>query len=359
MLTILIPSHRGGTVSKLSGRPQILESLQSVVVQTIKPDRIIVLINNCEDDTAIICEKAGVETAFVPPNPDKKAGALNWWLDRHLEEQADDDLLMVMDADTVLKPDFLENALRYVAKGYHAVGGVFLGKEGGNFVGMMQRNEYARYARDVQRRNGRTLVLTGTATVFTARCLKDVVLGRQLGVIPNSVEDGGRIGVYDTKALTEDNELTFAILHLGYAIIAPEECGITTEVMGTWRDLAKQRERWKRGAIENNQHYGLTRYTWNYWRLQVWGQIGIIITMVYLATLGWAIATNNLHFYLIWIVVTGVYAVERFATVVKRRGILQGLVGAVIFIEMPYDIFLQAVQMKAILASTFRTTARW
>jgi hypothetical protein len=129
--------------------------------------------------------------------------------------------------------------------------------------------------------------------------------------------------------------------------------------METWRDLAQQRERWKRGAIENNRHYGLTRYTWNYWRLQIWGQIGMIVTMLYLLTLGWAVATNNIDLQWMWMVVTVVYAGERFVTVVKRRGALQGLVGASIFIEMPYDIFLQAVQLKAVLASTFRTSARW
>ena len=359
MLTILVPAHKGGTVPGSSAQPQILEMLDSLAAQGVRPERIVVLINNCKDDAPELAQQAGVEVVFVPLNPGKKAGALNWWLDRHLDEQADEDLLMVMDVDTILNPDFLENALRYVANGYHAVGGVFLGKEGGNLVGMMQRNEYARYARDIQRRNGRTLVLTGTATVFTARCLKDVVLGRELGVIPNSAKEGGGAQVYDTKALTEDNELTFAILHLGYAIIAPEECGLTTEVMATWRDLANQRERWKRGAIENNRHYGLTRYTWNYWRLQIWGQIGMIVTMIYLVTFGWALATNHLHLYWIWLAVTGVYSVERFVTVVGRRGVLQGLVGAAILIEMPYDFFLQGVQLKAIVASTFRTGTRW
>jgi cellulose synthase/poly-beta-1,6-N-acetylglucosamine synthase-like glycosyltransferase len=359
LLTILVPAHKGGTIPGSTARPQILEMLDSLAAQTVQPDRIVVLINNCRDDTPQLAQQAGVEVAFVPPNPDKKAGALNWWLDGHLEEQADEDLLMVMDADTILNHDFLENALEYVAKGYHAVGGVFLGKEGGGFVGMLQRNEYARYARDVQRRKGKALVLTGTATVFTARCLKDVVLGREVGAIPNSAEEGRPAQVYDTKALTEDNELTFAILHLGYAIIAPEECGLKTEVMETWRDLARQRERWKRGAIENNRHYGLTRHTWNYWRLQIWGGVGIVVTMLYLLTVTWALVAGSLHLEMVWMAVSVIYALERFVTVVKRRGALQGLVGAVILVEMPYDIFLQFVQLKAIVSSTFRTSARW
>jgi cellulose synthase/poly-beta-1,6-N-acetylglucosamine synthase-like glycosyltransferase len=358
VLTVLVPAHKGGTIPGSLNRPQIVEMLDSLAAQTAQPDRTIVLINNCNDDTPELVKHAGAEVAFVPPNPDKKAGALNWWLDAHLDEHVDDDLLMVMDVDTILNSDFIANALTYVAAGYHAVGGVFLGKDGGGYVGAMQRNEYARYARDIQRRRGQTLVLTGTATVFTARCLKDVVLGREMGVIPNAAEDG-RAQVYDTKALTEDNELTFALLHLGYAIIAPAECGLKTEVMETWRDLARQRERWKRGAIENNRHYGLTRYTWNYWRLQIWGGIGVVATLLYLTTMAWAFASGNLHLHVVWVAVSAVYAMERFVTVVKRRGFLQGFLGAAILIEMPYDTFLQLVQLKAMVSSAFGTRARW
>ncbi|MFZ1360466.1 MAG: glycosyltransferase family 2 protein [Candidatus Saccharimonadales bacterium] len=359
MLTILIPAHKGGTIPGSSAQPQILEMLDSLHAQTVQPDRIVILINNCKDDTPELAKNAGAEVLYVPPNPDKKTGALNWWLDEHLDTRQDSDLIMVMDADTVLNPDFLENAKKHIANGYHSVGGVFLGKEGGGFIGMLQRNEYARYARDVKRRKGKTLVLTGTATVFTARCLKDTIIGREHGLIPNSAADGEPAKVYDTKALTEDNELTFALIHLGYKIIAPAECGLVTEVMESWSGLAKQRERWKRGAIENNRHYGWTRHTWNYWRLQIWGQIGIAVTFIYLATLVWAIAAGNLHLQILWLAVTAVYAIERFTTVVARRGVLQACIGMVIIIEMPYDIFLQMVQLKAIIASSFKTRAAW
>lgn len=359
-LTILVPAHKGGTdPGSPEARPQILEMLDSIQSQTVQADRVVILVNNCNDDMPELAAQAGVEVEFVPPNPDKKAGALNWWLDAHLDTQADDDMIMVMDADTILMPDFLENALGYIARGYHAVGGVFLGKEGGGFVGWCQRNEYARYLRDVFRRKGKTLVLTGTATVFTARVLKDVVIGREVGAIPNSTASGLRPQVYDTKALTEDNELTFAIKQLGYAIIAPSECRLLTEVMPTWKDLAKQRERWKRGAIENNRHYGLTAKTFEYWFLQVWGQIGLVATLAYLILLTWAIVTDNVFIHMVWLMVTVVYMVERFVTVFEHRGYLTGLAGALLIIEMPYDLFLQAIQLKAIIVSQLRLRADW
>lgn len=360
MLTVLIPAHKGGTVPGSLAQPQILETIASLRSQTVPPDNIVVLANNCQDDTPELAKAAGVDVQMVPSNPHKKAGALNWWLNSHLQDLCDDDLILVMDADSALDQTFIANAIKYVNRGYHAIGGVFMGKDGGGgFVGMLQRNEYARYARDVARRKGKTLVLTGTATVFTVRCLRDVIRRRQDGSIPNSAGRGQPAEVYDTKALTEDNEITFALLHIGYAIIAPPECGLRTEVMETWSDLAKQRERWKRGAIENNRHYGLTRYTWNYWRLQIWGQIGILVTIIYLSTLVWALASGNMHLQVLWMIVTLVYAIERFATVVKRRGLKHGLVALALVIEMPYDIFLQAVQLKAILSSTFKTRASW
>lgn len=267
----------------------------------------------------------------------------------------DTDLILVMDADSTLNPDFIENALRYIKEGFHAVGGVFLGKEGGGFVGMLQRNEYARYARDVKRMKGKTLVLTGTATLFTAKCLKDVVKGRECGKIPGTGETSY---VYDIKALTEDNELTFALRHLGYGIIAPEECGLKTEVMNTWGDLYRQRFRWKRGAIENNAHYGLTRVTWPYWARQFWSLIGVLVMLVYVGSMAYSFAIGEVHLHPIWIAVTLIFILQQAVTV-ARRGPTQVLLAMLLVIEMPYDIYLQLVHGRAFLASCIRSTAKW
>jgi poly-beta-1,6-N-acetyl-D-glucosamine synthase len=75
---------------------------------------------------------------------------------------------------------------------------------------------------------------------------------------------GGAAQVYDTSVLTEDNELTLALLHLGYKVVSPKGCRLTTEVMEPWRDLYRQRLRWKRGPIETLRDYGLTRVTARY-----------------------------------------------------------------------------------------------
>lgn len=353
MITILIPAH-----NEAAG---ILDTLESLHQQTLSDElRITVLADNCTDNTADVAKSAGAEVFETVGNTAKKAGALNQWFDKHLSAMAPSDLVMVMDADSSLAPDFLRNAILYMYRGYHAVGGVFMGKEGGGFVGWCQRNEYARYGRDVERKQGKTLVLTGTATLFTAQCLQDVVAGRTSGVIPGaSYGTDEPPHVYDTKVLTEDNELTFALLHLGYKIIAPAACALTTEVMESWGDLGRQRYRWKRGAIENNLHYGLTRYTAKYWALQAWGIVGIAATVVYLYTLFAAILLGQLHWYPVWMAVTGIYVLERAITVARYRGWKNALATASLLVEMPYDLFLQAVHSYALVASSLRTRTSW
>lgn len=363
MLTILVPAHNEGTppTEVLVGRhtrtatAPIVDTLESLRQQSVQPDRIVVIADNCADDTILLAKQHGVEVFSTVDNTDKKAGGLNQWLDQNLAAMPDDDQLMVMDADSALEPDFLENSLKHVDSGYHAVGGVFLGKDGGGIVGMFQRNEYARYARDVSRKKGRTLVLTGTATVFTVQCLKDVVTGRKDGRIPST---GAIAHVYDTKALTEDNELTYALLHLGYKIIAPPECGLKTEVMETWASLIQQRFRWKRGAIENNHHYGFTRHTAKYHFLQYWSGLGIVVTALYLLSIIAVLAFGTLHIMALWAGVTGIYVIERVVTV-RQRGVKQMLLAGTLVIEMPYDICLQVVQARAFFAAIFRTKKKW
>ncbi len=85
-----------------------------------------------------------------------------------LPGQGDNDLVMVMDADTTLDAGFLEAAVRRMTddRALMAIGGLFYGEEGSGLLGQFQRNEYIRYARELRRRRGRVFVLTGTATIF-------------------------------------------------------------------------------------------------------------------------------------------------------------------------------------------------
>lgn len=355
-LVALLPAH-----DEEATLPDALRSLRD---QTCRPDRVVVVADNCTDATPEVAAAWGAEVVVTQGNQHKKAGALNQVLDDLLPTLDPDDLVLVMDADSLLDRDFLEAArrqleaapgdTRFADRPLGGVGGTFRGGPGGGLLGTFQRNEYARYARDVRRLRGKALVLTGTASVFPAHVLQEVQLARRTGRVPDKSGSGG---VYDTHVLTEDNELSLALMHLGYSILAPAGCTLTTEVMTTWRSLAQQRLRWKRGALENIVDYGFTPVTASYWGRQVLSALGILATVLYLATLVYS-AFTDFHLNTFWLSVSVVFALERVVTV-NRRGWRQMLLAAPVVIEMAYDVFLQLVQARAFAQALLRSERRW
>jgi cellulose synthase/poly-beta-1,6-N-acetylglucosamine synthase-like glycosyltransferase len=225
------------------------------------------------------------------------------------------------------------------------------------WVETVQCNEYARYGRDVNRKRGKVLVLTGTATLFNVAALRTVVAARRTGRLPCA--DPGSAEVYDTSVLTEDNELTLALLHLGWKVRSPRGCTLSTEVMPTWRDLYVQRLRWKRGAMENLGQYGLTRVTAKYWGYQVLTFLGVVVTSAYLGSVALGlILDRGIALHPLWLGITLIFMAERAVTV-RARGWRQMLLALALIPEMVFDVFLQATHAKALTDSLLRRSRNW
>ena len=145
----------------------------------------------------------------------------------------------------------------------------------------------------IARRGGQVFVLTGTASLFRTYALKAVAdaRGNCSPAIPASV--------YDTLALTEDNEMTLALKTLGARMVSPMQCRVTTELMPTWRALWRQRMRWQRGALENIGAYGLTRATLRYWLQQIAIGYGTIALNAYLLLMTITLLAAD-SFQLVW-----------------------------------------------------------
>ncbi len=345
----MIPAH-----NEAAG---IIDAIAGLTVQDRRPDRIVVVADNCTDDTARLAREAGAEVFETTGNTAKKAGALNQALAAVLPDLDGDDLVLIQDADSALDQGFVAAAVRHLDRDDQlgAVGGTFRGSEDRSFVGHLQRNEYARYARDVRRLDGKCLVVTGTAAVLRVRTLAAVSQARLDGRIPAG---DGHGGVYDTTVLTEDNELTFALMHLGFTVLSPKECTLTTEVMSSWRALWNQRLRWKRGAMENCAQYGVTKVTWRYWGRQIFTAFGILVTVAYLTSLVWSFAAyGGLTIHPFWMAVSAIFVVERIITV-KDRGGWRMLLAATMY-ELGYDVFLQAVHAKAYADAALGRERRW
>lgn len=329
--SVVIPAHNESDT--------IVQCIESVLVN--EPFSIYVLLDNCTDDTEEKVKRYfphEVQVVHSKNNKDKKAGALNQFFSKYLVTYNDDDCILVLDADTYLSNDFLKKALGYIRDGYDAVGGVFLGREDGSFVGWCEANEFARYQYDVAKLKGKAIVLTGTSTLFTVATLKAV-----------EKEEGT---FYSTKMLTEDAYMSILLKHMGYKIIAPVECATTTEVMGTWSKLYRQRLRWRRGFFECLQSFGITKITIEYWLRTLLAMLGIVVTFIYLLFVAIAVVFGGLNLSAFWIIITLIFVLERVLTV-RRRGWLTTLLASVIVIELVYEVFLQYTYGVAYWKATF------
>ena len=352
MIIGLIPAH-----NESDG---IAASVASIAGQV---DQVVVISDNSTDDTVARANAAGATVIESIDNTDKKAGALNQALTAMLDlgptpfdlpSLTDDDYVLVMDADSRIDDGFVVRAIEEfeITPDAGAVGGVFLGDPGGGLVAQLQRNEYIRYAREVARRGARAWVLTGTASVLRVDVLRMVANARRDGDLP------GSHGVYDTLALTEDNELTLAIKTLGYRTMSPKECIVRTEVMLNWRDLWHQRMRWQRGALENLRHYKLSKVTRPYFIQQGIMILGMFAMWLFIGLTILSAVTGNFHIQLLWLAIGLIFVVERIVTVWKG-GYKSLAVAVPMVIEFVYDLFLQAVIVRSIFDIVSGRQADW
>ena len=346
-VTVLVPAHNEevslpGTIASLLG-------------QSHRPERVIVVADNCTDSTVSVARAAGVEVFESAGNTKKKAGALNQALLWLLPCQGDNDVVMVMDADTRLDNGFLEAAVSRMEsdRALMAIGGLFHGEEGHGIIGQFQRNEYIRYSREIGRRRGRVFVLTGTASVFRPRALRTVAHNRG-DSLPGIHGD-----VYDTASLTEDNELTIALKSLGGLMISPPQCSVVTELMPNYRMLWAQRLRWQRGALENLAAYGATPQTFRYWAQQFGIGYGVIALSAYfLLLLLMLLSLDTWVWFPFWLGIGVIFSVERVVTV-WNGGWRARALAAALFPELFFDMFLNAVYVKGIVDISLGRQAKW
>jgi poly-beta-1,6-N-acetyl-D-glucosamine synthase len=333
-LIAVIPAH--------NEEATIGDTVRSLARQSRPPDQVVVVCDNCTDDTAGVAASAGAKVFTTVGNTAKKAGALNQALGKLLQTFTDNDLALVMDADSRLNNEWIEYACELLRENSRigAVCGVFLGELGGGLIGQIQRNEYTRYARMVYRRR-QTPVLSGTGTLFRIPALLRVARERGATV------PGTRGDFYNSSAFTEDNEMTLAMKTLGYLCVAGEGCETTTEVMPDWHALFRQRLRWQKGALEDLRSYGLTSVTFPYWAKQAAIYGAFLLSIACWIIMGMAMV-HDPGLNLVW--TAGILSVnfsERLWTV--RKAGKSGMVLSMLTLpEMGYDLFRLAVFFRAV-----------
>lgn len=84
---------------------------------------------------------------------------------------------------------------------------------------------------------------------------------------------------------------------------------------------------------------------------------GVFATLAYLGTLA-ASPWLGFHVHPLFIGLTGVYAIERAITV-RSRGWKVAVASMTVFGEWFYDLYLQAVQLRALWDAVRKTSRAW
>lgn len=332
-------------------------ALRSVAAQTVSPDRTVVVIDNCSDDTAAVARAHGVDVIETVDNRHKKAGALNHGLSEIIDDLGPADHVLIMDADSELSPGFVERALvcleRHPQAG--AVCAAYRARpDRPGLLHRLQSNEYTRAARDTGRRRGRATVLSGVATLFPVAVLREVRRARDRGELPAGA---GATSYYDVTVATEDIELTHALIQLGFRPMAPRECVVWTDTMTSWSALGHQRLRWQRGMLDSLRLYGWSRVTWPY----IWRQFGLYAGSMALPVHAVALTLSllligSVRYRAIWLMIVPLFVLERVLSV-RRDGARAMVLAGLLVPELIYETFRSAIYWKAVL-QWFRHTER-
>lgn len=230
---------------------QIGQTIESLLAQTHRIDRILVIPNNCTDRTPDIAlryaaDHASVRVMEIRENTGKKAGALN----RAVASLDPDewDFVLQMDADTTLDHRLVEEGLREFRRNPKLGGvssrcalkpyedGTSLWKR---ILWSLQNLEYGfGDTRDIQN-SGRVNVLAGAVCMYRMDVLVNVARIWKHRDRPGMV--------WREDSVVEDYELTLDAQKLGYDTEAGMRMFSWTDAMFSVSDLKNQRFRWYGG----------------------------------------------------------------------------------------------------------------
>lgn len=223
MITVLIPAHNEAEVLR--------ECLDAVLAQTLPVDEIVVVADSCTDDTVAVAESYGA--VVVETEQGGKAASQDVGL-----AYVTGDILVCIDADTVIDVDVVEKFMAELAAGADATCANMLPmpQQRGFWVAN-RRFAYAlgRYWwRWSQAQVGKLMVLSGCAYALrtdTLRC----------------------IGGFPGELITCDMDLTWSLYRAGYKATFCHTALAYTYDPETFTVYTKQMRRWASGFFQNFQ----------------------------------------------------------------------------------------------------------
>ena len=325
-VTVLVPAHNeeAGIAATVEGL------LAQETPEWLRIAGVVVVANNCTDRTAEIARSYPVTVLEMDRNPDKKAGALNHgWR----ETARDADLVLTMDADTVLLPDTVA-AMAGEMRANAVLGAVcarYWATPGRGLAWRLQRLEYTRYDDLRDLRGWRVSVASGAAAMYRGRALEQVAAAR----------DGAP---WDGASLIEDYALTLELKARGWRVAAAKKAHVYTTPPDTFRALWRQRLRWGRGGMDECLKRGWSPATRQDVLSYVLFGFSVFFRVLFVAMLTLMIVYQvPFRYALIGLIPLAVMWVERMTSMwrLPGRGPLDVALVAILLVEDVYGFFLE------------------
>jgi cellulose synthase/poly-beta-1,6-N-acetylglucosamine synthase-like glycosyltransferase len=224
-IAVLMPAHNESTV--------IAAAIQSVFPQLTARDRLVVIADNCSDNTAAIAAAQGAEVvARTDLSRRGKGYALDFGI-RYLESKPPDVVLMV-DADCHVSPGSVDRLARLCCKTDRPAQAIYL-MHAGPAAGLNMRvAEFAWLVKNKVRplglhRLGLPCQLTGTGMAFPWACISKAMLA--------------------TGHIVEDLKLGLELARTGAAPTLCPEALVTSTFPTSVDGIRSQRARWEHGHL--------------------------------------------------------------------------------------------------------------
>jgi len=311
----LIPAH--------NEEASIGATVESLLMQTRVPDRIVVIPNNCDDRTAEVASAYPITVLEIKHNQHGKSSALNLGWQCYARDAF---MVVCIDADTVMPPnavaDWLAEMEADVRLGGSSSKFTMLGND---WLTRLQRSEFARWSQTSLQR-GHTSVLAGTGCAIRGEALRAVVARHD------------RDGPWSYNSTVEDFELTFRIRQRGWRCRVSPTVPAYTDSMKTIHALWAQRMKWQVGTVQDLLTFGFSRLTLRDWVQQGLGLLSALVRGIWIILWTVGASTGWLHPNWTWWAFPALFAVMDLATSLKipGRDWVDVLMGALL---LPNELF--------------------
>ena len=224
-IAVLMPAHNESAI--------IAASIRSVLPQLAIHDRLVVIADNCSDETATI---AAAEGAEVVVRTDLARRGKGFALDlgvRHLESKPPE-VILIVDADCHVSPGTVDLLVRLCCKTNRPVQAIYLMQAGPEARSNMRIAEFAWLVKNKVRplglnRLGLPCQLTGTGMAFPWGWLSKATLA--------------------TGHIVEDLKLGLELARAGAAPLLCPEALVTSKFPTSGDGIKSQRTRWEHGHL--------------------------------------------------------------------------------------------------------------